>query len=228
MSSFHKSAPCRKLLFLIINLKPGTSRIYSSLALAHLLDLGLTLVLSGECMFLGFCLITTKIWSDGHQSPRHVVALRSWTDHVTALRSRADCVIALRQISVTALLYLDNSRKIHPWGMSACWPKDAEKSALVHRRERERERKTVRSPGGERERALAPLSICCFLPLGLRYVNWASQERCLFYLKSSLQSSDLPLFYFHGLFSSLSFSHRHSGLLFPILTTNSSFHRLKT
>ena len=32
-------------------------------------------------------------------------------------------------------------------------------------------------------------------------------------------SFDLPLFYFRGLFSSLSFSHRHSGLLFPILTT---------
>ena len=32
-------------------------------------------------------------------------------------------------------------------------------------------------------------------------------------------SFDLPLFYFHGLFPSLSFSHRHFGLLFPILTT---------
>ena len=57
------------------------------------------------------------------------------------------------------------------------------------------------------------------LPLGLPYVNWASQECCLFYLRSSLQSSDLSLFYFRGLFPSLSFSHHHSGLLFPILTT---------
>ena len=58
------------------------------------------------------------------------------------------------------------------------------------------------------------------LPLGLPYVNWASQECCLFYLRSSLQSSfDLPLFYFRGLFLSLSFSHCHFGLLFPILTT---------
>ena len=32
-------------------------------------------------------------------------------------------------------------------------------------------------------------------------------------------SFDLPLFYFHGLFPSLSFSHRHFGLLLPILTT---------
>ena len=56
------------------------------------------------------------------------------------------------------------------------------------------------------------------LPLSLPYVNWASQEGCLFYLRSSLWPLDLPLFYFHGLFL-LSFSRSHSGLLFPILTT---------
>ena len=73
---------------------------------------------------------------------------------------------------------------------------------------------------GERLLALWLLFLCFFLlPLGLPYVNWASQECCLFYLRSSLQSSDLPLFYFHELFPSLSFSHHHSGLLFPILTT---------
>ena len=32
-------------------------------------------------------------------------------------------------------------------------------------------------------------------------------------------SFDLSLFYFRGLFSFLSFSHHHFGLLFPILTT---------
>ena len=57
------------------------------------------------------------------------------------------------------------------------------------------------------------------LPPCLPYVNWASQEGCLFYLRCSLQSSDLPFFYFHGLFPSLSFSHRHFGLLCPVLTT---------
>ena len=67
---------------------------------------------------------------------------------------------------------------------------------------------------------LAPLFICFFLlPLSLTYINWASQESCLFYLRFSLQSSDLPLFYFCGLFPSLSFSHHHSWLLFPILAT---------
>ena len=58
---------------------------------------------------------------------------------------------------------------------------------------------------GERETPgpLAPLFICFFLPLGLPYVNWASQECYLFYLRSSLQSSDLPLFYFRRLFPCL-------------------------
>ena len=73
----------------------------------------------------------------------------------------------------------------------------------------ERERKSAHTRRGkerERESALAPPFICFFLPLGLPYANWASQECCLFYLKSSLWSSDLPLFYFCGLFPSLSFA----------------------
>ena len=63
---------------------------------------------------------------------------------------------------------------------------------------------------------LAPLFVCFFLPLGLPSVNWASQECCLFYLRCS---EGPRTFLFCGLFPSLSFSHRHSGLLFPILTT---------
>ena len=81
-------------------------------------------------------------------------------------------------------------------------------------------RRGLRERGGERETPghLTPLSICFFLlPMDLPYVNWASQECCLFYLRSSLWSLDLP--YFCGLFPSLSFSHCHSGFLFPILTT---------
>ena len=56
------------------------------------------------------------------------------------------------------------------------------------------------------------------LPLSMPYINWASQQGCLFYQKFSLRSSDLPLFYFYGLFP-LSFSHHCFGLLFPVLTT---------
>ena len=82
-------------------------------------------------------------------------------------------------------------------------------------------RKRARARAGDRETPgpLAPLFICFFLPLGLPYVNWASQECCLLLLRSSLRSLDLPLIYVRWLFPSLSFSHRHSGLLFPILTT---------
>ena len=67
---------------------------------------------------------------------------------------------------------------------------------------------------------LASPFVCFFLlPLSLTYVNWANQEGGLFYLRSSFRSSDLPWSYFLGLFPSLSFSHRHFGLLFPILIT---------
>ena len=64
-------------------------------------------------------------------------------------------------------------------------------------------------------------SFICFFssPLGLPYVNWASQGCCLFYLRSSLWSQDFPLFYFCRLSPSLSFSHCYFVLLFPILTT---------
>ena len=56
------------------------------------------------------------------------------------------------------------------------------------------------------------LYVFFLLPLSLPYVNWASQEGCLFYLRYSLWSLDLSLFHFCGLFPSLSFSHHHSGL----------------
>ena len=107
------------------------------------------------------------------------------------------------QLCVTAQFYLENKGKyiLEVWGHAD--PKD------VKRRERERE-KRARACAWERDSPgpLAPLFIRFFSsPLGLPYVNWASQECCLLYLKSSLQSSDLPLFYFRGLFPSLSFSH---------------------
>ena len=134
-----------------------------------------------------------------------VIALGSWADCVIALRSRTDGVIALRtvlQLRVTAQFYLENSRKIHPQGARACRPKDAKR------------REGVGSPGP----LALPFIICFSSPLGLPYVNWADRS-ALFYLRSSLRSLNLPLFYFCRLFPSLSFSHHHFGLLFPILTT---------
>ena len=50
-----------------------------------------------------------------------------------------DHVIALRQISVTALFYLKDNRKIHLRGVRACQPKDAKRGAPQPRgREREK------------------------------------------------------------------------------------------
>ena len=113
----------------------------------------------------------------------------------------------IRSLGLTDQFYLGKKGKyiLEAWGHA--YPKDV-------KRERE-------SAHG-RERLPAPFGSSFykfFPPLDLPYVTWASQECSLSYLRSSLQSSDLPLFYFHGLFPSLSFIHCHSGLLFPILTT---------
>ena len=106
-------------------------------------------------------------------------------------------ITALGQTSVTAQFYLQSKGKyiLEAWGHAD--PKD-------------QKRREAPQPNS------GPSFYMFFLlPLGLPYVNWASQECCLF----DPRSSDLPLFYFLGFFPSLSFSHRHSGLLFPILTT---------
>ena len=71
-------------------------------------------------------------------------------DRVIALRSRMDHVIALRQISVTALFYLEDSRKIHLRGVRACRSKDT--------------RRRAPQGVGERERAGSGSSICLSLP----------------------------------------------------------------
>ena len=135
------------------------------------------------------------------------------------------------QLHVTTLFYLDNSMKIHPRCVRACQPKEAKRrmpsvwekergrkrekerervhahrgreSTSKHGREREREREHTRS--GERENAHFGSSFFMFfLPLGLPYVNWVSQECCLFYLKSSLWSSDLPLTFLCSIFMGFS------------------------
>ena len=138
--------------------------------------------------------------------PQHVAVLGSWTDPVIALRSQTDRVIALRQISVTPLFYLEDSGKIHFRGVRAHRSKDTERRAPW---------------AGAAESPLASLFICFSPPrpalckLGL--VRRAVLPEVL------TRSSDLPLFYLRGLFSSLSFSHRHFGLLFPILTTQHKY-----
>ena len=78
--------------------------------------------------------------------------------------------------------------------------------------------------GGERERAPFGSSFYMFSPPpgpALCKLGWPG---ALFVLPEVLipvlrPSFDLPLFYFCGLFPSLTFSHHRFGLLFPILTT---------
>ena len=160
-------------------------------------------------MLLGSCLITTMIWSDGHWSPRRVTALGSWTNHV----------IALRQISVTALFYLEDSRRIHP--------RRREESGGARQRVGKggRERERAFAQGGERESGCTWLLLLwVFSPRACPMQIGLSQECCSPRSPHSgpRSSFDLPLFYFRGLFPCLSFSLRHFGLLFPILTTEHS------
>ena len=148
----------------------------------------------GVCDFLG---------SVSSQQKFEVTDIKALGQTVLQLLDRS-----LLQLLVTAQLYLENKGK------------------YTSRREGMLTQKTWREEW-ERERDPQPFGSSFYMffssPLGLPYVNWASQECCLFSLRSSPRSSDLPLFYFHGLFPSLSFSHRHSGLLFPILTTWHSY-----
>ena len=74
--------------------------------------------------------------------------------------------------------------------MRACRPKKLKE-----------ERESVRVRQGGREGSPWP-----FAPLFMFFLfprAWASQECCLFYLRSSLWSWDLPLSYFHRLFPCL-------------------------
>ena len=165
--------------------------------------------MSHECMFLCSLSHHNKDleWRT-LKPPQHVTAFGSWTDRVIALRSQMDHVIALKQISVTALFYLEDSRKIHLRGVRARRSKDTKRRVTLHT--------------GERERALWLLFFMFFLPLGpalckLGLVRSAVLPEALTPVLGP--PFDLPLFYFRGLFPSLSFSHHHFGLLFSIQTT---------
>jgi len=90
------------------------------------------------------------------------------------------------QLRGTAQFYLENKGKyiFKVWGHAD--PKD------VKRRERERECARGVGWGREREKerdaSVFWLLFYVFFPRGLPYVNWASQECPLFYLRSLLQS----------------------------------------
>ena len=97
----------------------------------------------------------------------------------------------MSQLSVTALFYLEDSRKIHLQGMRARRSKDMRRRAPQRTGER------------ERELALALLFICLSFP-GPVLCKLGQPAVLLFYLRSSLRSSDLLLFHFRRLFPFLS------------------------
>ena len=127
------------------------------------------MLLVAEFVISSFCLITTKIWSNGQTS---VTGLGRTS--VTALCNFLGCT------SVTSQFYLEIKGKyiLEAWGHAN--PKDPK------RRE---------APGP----ILAPHFICFSLPPDPTLYNWDSQECSLFYLRSSLWSLGLHLFYFCGL-----------------------------
>ena len=67
-----------------------------------------------------------------------------------------------------------------------------------------KENTSLRCEGGltQKKRGAQFWLLLCFflLLLSLPCINWASQEGCLFHLRFSLLTLDLPLFYFCGLF----------------------------
>ena len=104
---------------------------------------------------------------------------------------------------------------MHPRSVRACQPKDSKRrewrsmwgrwgGERERKRESVRERKNARTREREQESTLAPPFICfsstwaCPMQIGL------SQECCLFYLKSSLWSSDLPLTFLCSIFAGFS------------------------
>ena len=109
--------------------------------------------LSHECMFLS-------------SLSRHNKDLERQTLKPSARHSSRvlESVIALRQTCVTALFYLEDSRRIHPQSLRACQPKDLKRREWRSAWGREREKARARGREGERESALAPPFICFSSP----------------------------------------------------------------
>ena len=150
-------------------------------------------------MFLGSLSRHNKNLEQRTLKPSACTALGSWTNRATALR----------QISVTAPFYLEDSRRIQDlkriewrsvWGgrerVRERQRETERENTHTQERESEREREKERTHARERvhEKVLWLLLLyvfsstwACPMQIGL------SQECCLFCLKSSLWSLDLPL-----------------------------------
>ena len=116
----------------------------------------------------------------------------SFSNALSTSQTWRNRVIALRQISVTGLFYWEDSRRIHPRRVRACQPKGEKRTG-------------DRGRGRGRERDLAPPFICFFpSPWACPMQIGLSQECCLFFLRSSLQSSDLLLTFLCSIFAGFS------------------------
>ena len=154
---------------------------------------------------------------------RHNKDLEQWTLEPSPHHSSRvlESVIALRQTCVTALFYLEDSRRIHPQSLRACQPKDLKGRGWRSAWGRERERKSTCTWQRKRERKRFGSSFYMFffLHLSLPYANWA-YPGVLFVLPEVFTLVLGPSFVlFLWAFPSLSFSHRHFGLLVPVLPT---------
>ena len=109
-------------------------------------------LLSGECMLL------SSVSSQQRFGATDFKALS--TSQPSGLGQIVQAIdkpsIALRQISVTALFYLEVSRRIHPRSVKACQPKDA--------KSREWRSVPARCCGGWRRKHFGS-SFCMFVPL---------------------------------------------------------------
>ena len=122
---------------------------------------------------------------------------------VSQLSGLGETMLQLSGLKQTMLQLLDKSVLQLCVNSSILFRKQQENPSSRHESmsTQRREEKRVGEHTSMRERDPQPFGssfYMFFLPLGLPYVNWASQACCLFYLRSSLQSSDLPLFFFVG------------------------------
>ena len=100
---------------------------------------------------------------------------------------------------VISLVLFPCSKKLKRWTdlvlqLSFIW-QAKENTSLRHEGWLTQKIQREEKPGANFVSSFYVLFLLC---LSLSYVNWASQEGCLFYLR--LWSLDLPLFYFCGLF----------------------------
>ena len=101
------------------------------------------------------------------------------------------------------------------------------KSIRMWGREREREREREHTQWEREKERLAPPFICFLLPRPALCKFGSARSALLPEVLTLVLGPffDLPVFYFHALFPSLSFSHRHFRLLFPILPTYNFYNK---